>query len=65
MDKSIVAYGFSFFAWGLRVSELLQGVVLREGHSIGEIKTPLLIAQLVAGAFLVGFVAAHAFRIPV
>lgn len=63
---TLVAFAMVFvLAWGLRVSEWVQGMVLRQGHSIGEIQTPLLIAQLVAGAFLVGFALVHAFRITV
>jgi hypothetical protein len=61
---ALVALAMVFFvAWGLRASEWLQGFVLREGHSIGEIKAPLLLLQLVSGALMVGFAVSYASRL--
>ena len=53
-----------FLAWGVRVSEWLQGFVLKEGRSVGEIKSLLLFLQLLSGigvvAFAVQFLIDHA-----
>jgi hypothetical protein len=63
---TLVALAMVFFvAWGLRASEWLQGLVLREGHSVGEIKSPLLLLQLVSGALMVGFAVSYASRLHV
>jgi hypothetical protein len=45
------------FAWALRSSERLQGVVLKEGHSVGEIKPFLVLFQLASGVGMVAFAA--------
>jgi hypothetical protein len=59
----IVATALVFFlAWGIRASPWLQGIVLREGHSMNEIKSPLLLAQLVAGALTLGLLVSVAVR---
>jgi hypothetical protein len=44
--------------WGIRRSAWLQGIVLREGHRVGEIKSFLVLLQIVSGALFVGFTAA-------
>jgi hypothetical protein len=42
-------------AWGIRASEWLQGLVLKEGHSVGEIRSALVLLQLVSGMGVVVF----------
>jgi hypothetical protein len=44
-------------AWALRISERLQGFVLKEGRSVGEIKSFLLFLQLLSGIGVVAFAA--------
>jgi hypothetical protein len=44
-----------FIAWGLRVSQWLQSVVLKEGRSVGEIKPFLYFFQLLTGIGVVAF----------
>ena len=41
-------------AWGIRASDWLQGLVLREGRSISEIKPALRLVQIVSGAMMIG-----------
>ena len=47
-----VLLGF-LFACGVGVSERLQQLVLREGHSFGEIKSVLMLTQVVLGMSVV------------
>lgn len=44
-----------FLTWWLRVSQWLQGIVLKEGRSVGEIKSFLYFLQLLTGIGVVAF----------
>lgn len=51
-----------FFASALRTSDRVQAAVLRAGHAVGEIKSTVLLIQIVTGLLLVAFIGTTAIK---
>jgi hypothetical protein len=50
--------------WTIRKSETVQRIVLQPGHEVGEIKSFLVLLQLISGALCVAFAATLRFSLP-